>query len=555
MERSGATHASRTTIGLLVAGPSLAVLAVARELPSADLAAAELAWVPAIMAVLLVAAATAAAGWWLVSGLRSGSLAELLGAGASAALAGGAIVAIAGSDVQIPLVGAASALLAAIIAERLGLVVPGRGVRVATAAAVVATAELVVLAELLPAITDVVDPVRTAIGVAAVILVAAAALIGFGRSMSAVGPVFLVGTVAAIDATVARGPQLEYVIGLAALVTSQALAMATNLAWDDDPATDGAERMPALAHLLDDAVLRFDGRLGLRDWNAAAEKLLGLDASSAGARLEDLLGVSLAELPAQTGPVGVPGAVGGLRMDLQRNGDGLTALLRDPGATPETERLGRELRGTIEELLQARRTVELQRQELERASTIDPLTGVTSRTTVLERLRLEMAQARRYQHPVAVVLLDIDDFSELNRRHGAAGGDAVLREVALRIRLRVREADALGRAGSDSFLAILPHTDEGGAATFADALQHRLGLRPIAVGTERVPVTISVGVAVMRPGEELDLDGLLSRVDEALASARSVGGNRIAFDRLHGFARLDDRRLEGAPPADEERPA
>jgi diguanylate cyclase (GGDEF)-like protein len=555
MERSGATHASRTTIGLLVAGPSLAVLAVARELPSADLAAAELAWVPAIMAVLLVAAATAAAGWWLVSGLRSGSLAELLGAGASAALAGGAIVAIAGSDVQIPLVGAASALLAAIIAERLGLVVPGRGVRMATAAAVVATAELVVLAELLPAITDLVEPVRTAIGVAAVILAAAAALIGFGRSMSAVAPVFLVGTVAAIDVTVARGPHLEHVIGLAALVTSQALAMATNLAWDDDPATDGPERMPAFARLLDDAVLRFDGRLGLRDWNPAAEKLLGLDASSAGARLEDLLGVSLAELPSQDGPVVVPGAVGGLRIDLQRNGDGLTALLRDSAATPETERLGRELRSTIEELLQTRRTVELQRQELERASTIDPLTGVTSRTTVLERLRLEMAQARRYQHPVAVVLLDIDDFSELNRRHGAAGGDAVLREVALRIRLRVREADALGRAGSDSFLAILPHTDEGGAATFADALQHRLGLRPIAVGAERVSVTISVGVAVMRPGEELDLDGLLGRVDEALASARSVGGNHIALDRLHGLARLEDRRSEGAPPTEEDRPA
>jgi len=555
MERSGGIHVSRTAIGLLVAGPFIAILAVAQALPPADLVATELGWVAAIMAVLLVAAATAAAGWWLVSGMRSGSVAELLAGGGSAAVAGGAIVAIAGSDVQIPLVGGAAALLAAAVAARRGLIVAGRGVRVASAAAVIVAAEMVVLAELLPAITELVDPARIVVGGAAVILAAAAAVAAFGRSMSPVASIFLVGTVAAIDATAARGPHLEQVIGLAALITSQLFAMARNLAWNDEPAAEGPQRLPALARLLDDAILRFDGRLGLRDWNPAAQKLLGLDASSAGARLEDLLGVSLAELPAHDGPVEVPTAVGGLRINLQRTRDGLNALLRDPAATPEAERLGRELRGTIEELLQSRRTVELQRQEIERAATVDPLTGVTSRTSVLERLRLEMAQARRYQHPVAVVLLDVDDFSEINRRHGTAGGDAVLREVALRIRLRVREADALGRAGSDSFIAILPHTDEGGAATFSDALQHRLGLRPVAIGVEPVPVTISVGVAVMRSGEELDLDGLLSRVDEALASARSAGGNRIAFDRLHGLARLEDRRTDHTRRAEDERPA
>jgi GGDEF domain-containing protein len=111
---------------------------------------------------------------------------------------------------------------------------------------------------------------------------------------------------------------------------------------------------------------------------------------------------------------------------------------------------------------------------------------VASRGAIIDRLRTEIAQARRYRHPVAVVLLDVDGFSDLNRRHGVVNGDAVLREVALRMRLRVREADALGRAGSDGFLAILPHTDEGGAATFADALRHRLAQRPMLVGDELV---------------------------------------------------------------------
>ena len=90
------------------------------------------------------------------------------------------------------------------------------------------------------------------------------------------------------------------------------------------------------------------------------------------------------------------------------------------------------------------------------------------------------------------------------------------------IEVRVREADALGRFGSDGFIATLPHTDEAGAATFADALRHRLALRPVAIGEAEVPITVSIGVATMRPGEDLDVDGLLARVGEALDSARSA---------------------------------
>jgi diguanylate cyclase (GGDEF)-like protein len=117
------------------------------------------------------------------------------------------------------------------------------------------------------------------------------------------------------------------------------------------------------------------------------------------------------------------------------------------------------------------------------------------------------------------------------------------------MRLRVREADALGRCGSDGFLGILPHTDEAGAATFADALRHRLAQRPVHVGDETLRVTVSIGVATMRPGEDLDVDGVLARVQEALDSARSAGGDRIALDRLHGLARLEPTNLPGDAPS------
>jgi diguanylate cyclase (GGDEF)-like protein len=211
-------------------------------------------------------------------------------------------------------------------------------------------------------------------------------------------------------------------------------------------------------------------------------------------------------------------------------------------AAEEASRLARELRGTIEELLETRRTIELQRGEIARAASTDALTGVATRRVILERLRTEAAEARRYTHPLAILLLDIDGFAGINHDHGLEVGDAVLRELALRLRLRMRAADALGRAGGDSFLAILPHTDERGATVFAEALMRRLSTRPVSSAAGEITVRVSIGVAFVRPGMTMSDEELLVAVDEALASAKAAGGNRIAFDRLHGLARLDERR-------------
>jgi diguanylate cyclase (GGDEF)-like protein len=179
-----------------------------------------------------------------------------------------------------------------------------------------------------------------------------------------------------------------------------------------------------------------------------------------------------------------------------------------------------------------------------------------SRSAITDRLRDEVASARRYPHSVSVVLMDVDGMGEINAQHGTAVGDVVLRELALRIRVRVREADALGRMAGDSFLAVLPHTDERGATVFAEAIRDRATQRPISTGRGEVTVTISIGVTTMRSRQELSADTLLARADEAVASARAGGGNVIAFDRLHGLARLDERRKESpsaeSPEVDEE---
>jgi diguanylate cyclase (GGDEF)-like protein len=231
----------------------------------------------------------------------------------------------------------------------------------------------------------------------------------------------------------------------------------------------------------------------------------------------------------------------------------LPELMAAPAAEPEYDelsRITRELRATLDDLVAARHLIELQRVEIDRAASTDPLTGLASRWPTLERLRVEAAEARRYAHPVAVVLLDVDAFAELNHEHGLDVGDAILREIALRLRIRMREADAVGRIGADAFLAILPHTDEGGAATFAMAVLDRLLERRIVTGRGEITVSLSIGIALMRPGMTLSGDDLLAAAEEALASARAAGGNRIAFDRLHGLARLDGERAAEASPDD-----
>lgn len=536
MDRVLAPRALGILFALAMAAIPAGVVLAVRGLPPVDISATTLPWLPATFIAALAVLAALAALAALVRALRTGSLASLLASGASAALAGGAVVMLAGSgSLAAPTLTSAGLVLAASWCGP-RVIAGGPARLIGSAVSVMALAEAVALLTVIPVTADVLAPIAPILfGLSVVCAVVATVRVAGARSASAA-----LLAAGAIGLWVDRDGSVEGLVGLAALAAAQLLALAAALA--PDPEEEG-DRLPELAERVADAVLRFDGHLRLRHWNGAAATLLGLDLASEGTRIDDLLGVSLADLPSGEATTVSRGGVGGLEVAMHRSGPGLVAVVRDAGGTPEVERLGNELRTTIEELLRARRTIDLQRGELERSATVDPLTGVASRGAILERLRIEVAQARRYRHPLAVVLLDVDRFGEINDGYGIAGGDAVLREVALRIRLRVREADALGRCGSDGFLATLPHTDAAGASTFADALRIRLALRPIRVGDAELKVTVSIGVATMPPGEDLDLDGLLARVQEALDSARSSGGNRISADpgQALGPAERDDR--------------
>ncbi len=546
--------ASRALIVLLAIAAASVPINVLRASPSADLANVGLAWLLPLVSGALVLTSSVVTLAAVVDGLMRGRPSSLLVAGAVAALVGGSLLVLGGAEILVlPVAMAAILTVAAVVAERIPVTIRDRRERLLVAGGMLLVAEGLVVTELIAGDSSWLAAAGAPIlWIAASAAAIAAAVAASGSTPGLALPAGLM-AVASLSLAGLRG-NADLVVGLFPLLAAVLLLPARLRGERADGRAADIDRLPPVVTHLSEGVLIFDGLLRLRAWNPAASALLGLNDSSREMRLEDLLGITLAELPSTSETVARQTPVGGIDLTIHRSTEQVAVVLHDPSVTGDAERLGRELRGTIEELLQSRRTVELQRAELERAMSTDPLTGVASRPAILERLRVEVAEARRYRHPLAALLLDIDDFANVNTERGVGAGDALLREIALRMRVRVREADALGRVGSDTFLALMPHTDGAGARTFADALRRRIAERPVQFGmTAPMTFTVSVGVSIMRPGDEIEPDDLMARLVDALATARQAGGDRVALGGADGIVRLADaRRATASEPGDAE---
>lgn len=177
------------------------------------------------------------------------------------------------------------------------------------------------------------------------------------------------------------------------------------------------------------------------------------------------------------------------------------------------------------------RVVELQAQLMEARdgfqfqATHDVLTGLLNRQGILEQLDTELARASRDQRQIGIVMSDLDYFKKINDAHGHLAGDAVLRQVASRMRSVVRVYDHIGRYGGEEFLVVLPGCAEEGALHQAERLRACVSASPIVTSEARFPVTLSLGVASAAPGQnQMDL---LRVADEALYRAKRNGRDRI----------------------------
>lgn len=165
--------------------------------------------------------------------------------------------------------------------------------------------------------------------------------------------------------------------------------------------------------------------------------------------------------------------------------------------------------------------------KMERLAAIDELTKLVNRRVLCEQLDLEVARATRFGTLLAVVLLDLDHFKEVNDKYGHAMGDMVLAGVAGLIIKRMRTIDTAGRYGGEELCLLLPGTDSKGALAVADALRQQIAGSRFYESGQAARVTASFGVAANDGGILTAVEPLFRAADRALYRAKTNGRNRV----------------------------
>jgi diguanylate cyclase (GGDEF)-like protein len=176
-------------------------------------------------------------------------------------------------------------------------------------------------------------------------------------------------------------------------------------------------------------------------------------------------------------------------------------------------------------------------------ATVDRLTGVVNRTTLMGALFSEVERAARYDRPLSVAFVDIDHFKAVNDTYGHEAGDVVLRGVADTIAENLRASDLVGRYGGEEFMLVLTETTVEDGAALAEKLRTLVERRRFAVeGNPSLSVTLSIGLAG-GVGSRVRMDNLVRDADAAMYSAKSLGRNQTYI-----FSEPDDdARVPRAP--------
>lgn len=281
-------------------------------------------------------------------------------------------------------------------------------------------------------------------------------------------------------------------------------------------------RYAAIVNACADAIVSFDEAGLITSWNEGASALYGFDA-------EEVLGRSIAMLYAperanEAGQLLVHVRNGGLLRDFdtrRRHRDGheidvSLSLFRLQSAAGFAE-FAHDT-GAIR-----RRMGVLLSWALE-----DPLTRLANRRALLDRLGVVLRKSERTGLPGALLFIDLDDFKQVNDLAGHEAGDAVLLEVAKRLRQQIREADTLARIGGDEFVVLLDQLEPDlcAAQSHAEAVAGKLieALRRIEAGSSVCSASVGVTLFI---GHALTGEKLLARADSAMYQAKTAGKNRV----------------------------
>ncbi len=303
-----------------------------------------------------------------------------------------------------------------------------------------------------------------------------------------------------------------------------------------------------------DGVITADASERVSYMNAVAERLTGWDLDAArGRRLTEVFRLEVDPETAQPGAAldeagtNVPGrkllvARDGARspvevstapiVDKERDLSGQVLILRDASDLAAYETRLREL------------------------AFRDRLTGLPNRTSLTERLDLELAHARRDDARLALLFLDLDQFKAVNDNFGHHAGDEMLRATAQRLLGCLREADTVARLGGDEFTVLIPHVQNAAdAERVARKIVEALG-RPILIEGQLLPIRPSIGIALF-PDHADSPEELLRAADQAMYRAKGLGGSRYAMfaaeRNVEVFPLFRDESGEESVPEDLER--
>ena len=199
----------------------------------------------------------------------------------------------------------------------------------------------------------------------------------------------------------------------------------------------------------------------------------------------------------------------------------IPALPNLEAISAELERIKRSLANKETEL----RAVLAQADEV---SHTDALTFLPNRKRIVADLQREALFSDRYGTPLAISMVDIDLFKNINDTYGHLAGDDVLRKLAMELRDHIRHPDTIGRYGGEEFLVVLPHSTVQAAAEQADRLCRHVRSLMIPSGEHKILLTVSIGIAQYKIHKE-DWQSFLSRADNALYKAKNSGRDKCVI--------------------------
>ena len=170
----------------------------------------------------------------------------------------------------------------------------------------------------------------------------------------------------------------------------------------------------------------------------------------------------------------------------------------------------------------------LRYQQATRYALRDELTGLRNGSYYHDAVDLEIKRSHRYKNPFSLLMLDIDDFDNINAKYGREAGDALLHEVAVRLGRKARSSDVVYRNEGDKFLVFLPNTDKAEASIVATRIKDFVLASACKYGDKLISFTLSVGVVTVTHGDTVDK--LIDRVDKATFHAKILGKDRIYAD-------------------------